>query len=141
MTDVIIIERCCYCHRNLSKDRLNYSPADNTYFCKDTEDCLEARSEVIEPEVLTGSEQEQNRYFNRSFNFHYKQSGCGGALMGFLVGISVFFGSWIYAIKTYGWFLGLALGWIPSLFLSVFAAMFWPVAILVFLWLILFYDF
>lgn len=38
----------------------------------------------------------------------------------------VFVGSWIYAISAYGWFLGLSLGWIPSLILAMFAAALWP---------------
>jgi hypothetical protein len=58
--------------------------------------------------------------------------------MGFFVGVSVFFGSWAYAIKTYGWFLGLGLGWIPSFFLGFMAGMFWPIAIILILGLLLF---
>ena len=33
----------------------------------------------------------------------------------------VFLGSWIYAISEWGWFLGIALGWIPAAILASMA--------------------
>jgi len=43
-----------------------------------------------------------------------------------LIGVIVFFGCWVYAIMTYGWFLGLALGWIPSIFIAGIAILLSP---------------
>jgi len=49
----------------------------------------------------------------------YSVGGC-------VVGIPVFLGCWIYAIQTYGWFLGGGLGWIPSFFIGLLAGLLWP---------------
>lgn len=35
-----------------------------------------------------------------------------------IIGIIIFFIGWIYAISTFGFFLGLGLGWIPALFVA-----------------------
>jgi hypothetical protein len=48
---------------------------------------------------------------------HYSSDDWWSNLMGF-VGVVAFFASWIYAISTYGWFLGLSLGWIPSIIIA-----------------------
>ena len=37
----------------------------------------------------------------------------------FLVTATAFFGSWAYAITTYGWFLGGTLGWIPAAIIAL----------------------
>jgi hypothetical protein len=52
----------------------------------------------------------------------------GGIYMvvGLLVGAAAFFAGWIYAVSTWGFFLGGALGWIPALFLAVMAGFAWP---------------
>ena len=34
--------------------------------------------------------------------------------------------SWLYAIATYGFFLGVGLGWIPSLVIASVAGLVWP---------------
>lgn len=34
---------------------------------------------------------------------------------------------WIYAIATYGFFIGVALGWIPSLIAAAVIGAIWPV--------------
>lgn len=46
--------------------------------------------------------------------------------MGWIVGVAAFFGCWGYAVATYGWFLGIGLGWLPSLFIAVIAGVAWP---------------
>lgn len=48
------------------------------------------------------------------------------ALGGFLTGGVVFLGCWIYAIATWGWFLGIAFGWIPAAIIGVIAGFLWP---------------
>jgi len=50
-------------------------------------------------------------------------------LMG-LVSVVTFLGSWAYAVATYGWFLGLSLGWIPALILAGFAYILSPLILL-----------
>ena len=44
-----------------------------------------------------------------------------------VVGVVTFLGCWIYAIATYGWFLGLAFGWIPALIITIIITLLSPV--------------
>jgi len=37
-----------------------------------------------------------------------------------------FIGSWIYCIATYGFLLGVGLGWLPSIIVAVIAGVLWP---------------
>ncbi len=37
-----------------------------------------------------------------------------------------FIGSWIYCIATYGFLLGVGLGWLPSIIVAVIAGALWP---------------
>lgn len=37
-----------------------------------------------------------------------------------------FVGSWIYCIATYGFLLGVGLGWLPSLIVAYIAGLLWP---------------
>jgi hypothetical protein len=39
----------------------------------------------------------------------------------------LFIGSWIYCIVEYGFFLGVALGWIPAAIFALIVAALWPV--------------
>jgi len=60
--------------------------------------------------------------------------GCISGIYG--VGSSVFGGiaflaCWYYAVETYGLFLGIGLGWIPSLFIGMIVGAFWPIILLV----------
>jgi hypothetical protein len=50
---------------------------------------------------------------------------------GKVVGIVTFIASWIYAIANYGLFLGLGLGWIPSIFIGVLAGITWPLLLII----------
>ena len=55
-----------------------------------------------------------------------------------ITGIIVFLGSWIYCIISYGFLLGVGLGWLPSIIVAVIAGFLWPllliaIAILAFL--------
>jgi hypothetical protein len=43
-----------------------------------------------------------------------------------IVGTIAFLILWGYAIATYGWFLGLGVGWIPSIFIAILIALIWP---------------
>jgi hypothetical protein len=48
--------------------------------------------------------------------------GCGALV----VGVPAFLAAWIYAVGTYGWFLGGGLGWIPAFFIGVIVGLLWP---------------
>jgi hypothetical protein len=50
-----------------------------------------------------------------------------------LVGLVTFFGCWIYFITTFGWFLGLVLGWIPALVIALLVAFMSPLILLLFI--------
>lgn len=57
-----------------------------------------------------------------------------GAVLGFIVGICTFFYGWWYAIAHWGWFLGVAFGWIPAGIIAVIVGfltlLLWGVALL-----------
>ncbi len=50
---------------------------------------------------------------------------------GFTTGAIAFIACWIYAIASWGFLLGVGLGWIPSLFIAVIAGFIWPLLALV----------
>ena len=43
----------------------------------------------------------------------------------------IFLACWVYAIAAYGWFLGLAFGWIPALLIAAI----WPLVAVFAVWL------
>jgi len=43
-----------------------------------------------------------------------------------IVGIITFLATWAYAISTYGFFLGVGLGWIPAAVIGALAGALWP---------------
>jgi len=45
---------------------------------------------------------------------------------GFVTGVITFVACWIYAIASWGFLLGVGLGWIPSLFIAIIAGFIWP---------------
>ena len=55
----------------------------------------------------------------------------------FISGIIIFVVSWIYAVIHYGLFIGIGLGWIPSLVIAFIGSFIWPLlAVLLLLFLI-----
>ena len=44
--------------------------------------------------------------------------------------VILFIGAWIYCVATYGFLIGVGLGWLPSIIFAVIAGYLWP------LWLI-----
>ena len=42
-------------------------------------------------------------------------------IVGGFLGVIAFFGSWVYAIFSWGFLLGFGLGWIPSIFIGLIA--------------------
>jgi hypothetical protein len=57
----------------------------------------------------------------------------------YIVGGIVFVLAWIYAIITYGFFLGLGLGWIPAAFIGFIAGILWPLVVLALAAILLFF--
>jgi hypothetical protein len=55
-------------------------------------------------------------------SFGSKVYSVGAAITGFCT----FIGCWIYCIATYGFLLGVGLGWLPSAIVAFFAALLWP---------------
>jgi hypothetical protein len=46
-------------------------------------------------------------------------------------GAIIFVGCWIYCIATYGFLLGVGLGWLPSMIVAYLAAWLWPLFVAV----------
>lgn len=44
----------------------------------------------------------------------------------FITWFIVFIGSWIYCIASYGYLMGVGLGWLPSLIVATVAGYLWP---------------
>ena len=58
----------------------------------------------------------------------------GYYMIGFLItAIICFILSWIYAAVSWGFLIGLGLGWIPSIFIGIIAGAIWPLLVLVFI--------
>lgn len=57
----------------------------------------------------------------------------GALIVGGLVALGVFLGSWWYAIHQYGWYLGIGLGWLPAIIIGLIAGFFagaaWPLVL------------
>jgi hypothetical protein len=54
-----------------------------------------------------------------------------------LVGVPVFLGCWIYCVATYGFIVGVLVGWMPSAIVAVIAGAMWPLFALVIGWALL----
>ena len=51
-----------------------------------------------------------------------------GGIIGAISGITSFVASWIYCIATYGYLLGVGLGWLPSVIVAFLA--YWAIGLL-----------
>lgn len=49
----------------------------------------------------------------------------------FITAVLTFLGCWIYAIASWGFLLGVGLGWIPSFFIAIIAGFIWPLFALI----------
>ena len=47
-----------------------------------------------------------------------------------VVGGITFVASWIYCVITYGFLLGVGLGWLPSIITAIIAGAIWPVLVI-----------
>lgn len=59
------------------------------------------------------------------------------SLIGTIIGGLAFLAAWGYAIATYGFFLGVGLGWIPAIAIGGVTGFLWPFALLAALALLL----
>jgi hypothetical protein len=50
---------------------------------------------------------------------------------GFICGLLTFIGSWIYCISTYGYLLGVGLGWLPSAIAALIVGYTWPLLLVI----------
>ena len=48
----------------------------------------------------------------------------------YIIAFIVFVYSWIYCIATYGYLLGVGLGWLPSIIVAVIAGTLWPLILI-----------
>lgn len=49
------------------------------------------------------------------------------AIIAGVVWVVTFFGCWIYCVATYGFLIGILIGWLPSAIAATVAALLWPV--------------
>jgi hypothetical protein len=70
----------------------------------------------------------KNRITGRSFsNFELSIPFANIYKKGFFITAAIaFIASWIYAIVSWGFLIGVGLGWIPSLFIGLIAGFIWP---------------
>jgi len=55
--------------------------------------------------------------------------------------VLIFIGSWIYCIASYGFLLGVGLGWLPSLIVASIGAFLWQIALgILFLGIVLLFS-
>ena len=50
--------------------------------------------------------------------------------------VLTFLGCWIYCIATYGFLLGVGLGWLPAAITATVVSFFWPLIVLGIAWLL-----
>ncbi len=46
------------------------------------------------------------------------------------VGFVVFIGVWLYAVSSWGFLIGVAIGWFPALIAAVIAGYLWPLVLI-----------
>ena len=91
----------------------------------------ERRHELgYEPTRTTTSE--QSSATNRGSDHNWYSLGAA------ITAIVVFPVCWIYCVTTYGFFLGVGLGWFPSIVIAALAALLWPIIALSLIALLLF---
>ncbi len=54
-----------------------------------------------------------------------------------VVGVITFFSIWFYAFASWGFLIGLAIGWLPAIIGAVIGALIWPLVVLVGGWLLI----
>jgi len=51
----------------------------------------------------------------------------------FITGVLAFIASWAYAAISWGFLIGVGLGWIPAIFIGIIAGFIWPLIALAFI--------
>ena len=52
-------------------------------------------------------------------------------IVAWITGVIIFFGIWIYAFASWGFLVGLAIGWLPAIIGAFIAGLLWPLILLV----------
>lgn len=85
------------------------------------------------PPCADGSTSVQTYVYVALSKGEHMETSPGGRLIGAvyisiacLVGLLTFVSGWWYAVITWGWFLGLGLGWIPAVFVALITGFIWP---------------
>ncbi|MBS3921505.1 MAG: hypothetical protein KG012_21735 [Deltaproteobacteria bacterium] len=97
--------------------------SDNPYKSTSTERAQVWESGWHEAQASRQEFEVKQKYGENSSN---SSSGVFG-IFAVVIGVVTFFGCWIYAIATYGLFLGLAFGWIPALIIAIIITLLSPV--------------
>ncbi|MDO8468225.1 MAG: hypothetical protein Q7S29_00505 [Candidatus Peribacter sp.] len=50
-------------------------------------------------------------------------------IVAIIVGLLTFIGVWIYALFSWGFLIGLAIGWLPALIAAWVAGLLWPLVV------------
>jgi hypothetical protein len=91
-----------------------------------------SRNKSASDEALSGKElsawiKERKQENAKKFGFMDTTFKKNYYLIGFwTTSVIAFIVCWIYAIASWGFLLGVGLGWIPSLFISLIAGFIWP---------------
>ena len=92
---------------------------------------LQRTETVVAPEVGAAQEKARAAKDQRARDADDRLMA-GVYKIGFLlIWAAVFIASWIYCIITYGYLLGVGLGWLPSLIVATIVAFLWPVIAIV----------
>ena len=81
-------------------------------------EALQSRNRMLEAQYKVNN----NKIFDRDGTY---------PIVGLITGVIVFFACWICAIASWGFLLGVGLGWIPSFFIAVIAGFIWPLLALI----------
>ena len=73
MTDVAIMETCCYCGRRLPQHSLIYNESKGVYYCADSDECNAAQKQSGSG-TYTDTNGGYRRTVHPNLRFHYRQS-------------------------------------------------------------------
>jgi hypothetical protein len=89
---------------------------------------------VVSSAVIRGSANGDNLCFDKADKSNGRpllmEDGNAYGIGFAITAVITFIVSWIYCIATYGFLLGVGLGWLPSLIVAVIAGVLWPLILL-----------
>ncbi len=69
-----------------------------------------------------------------------ENSGCWYWAGYWITWLLVFGGCWVYCISSYGFLIGVGVGWLPSSIAATVVSFFWPLILIGILWVFLKYG-